>query len=178
MKDNENKVEETTETNDEELEETEAEEVDEETNEEDNEDGTPTIEDYQRLNEDYQRLKKEAETLKAQKEHWRKKAQTSQPKGEELKKSNETNVSEEDLIRTARLASQLDDDDLEVLKTLGGSLAEKINNPLFKAYKESKVKKQKSESASLKPSNGILSPKAKPNMTPEEHKAWVKKIMS
>lgn len=170
MEDNE-KVEETTEKNDEELEETEAEEVDEETNEEDNEDGTPTIEDYQRL-------KKEAETLKAQKEHWRKKAQTSQPKGEELKKSNETNVSEEDLIRTARLASQLDDDDLEVLKTLGGSLAEKINNPLFKAYKENKVKKQKSESASLKPSNGILSPKAKPNMTPEEHKAWVKKLMS
>ena len=170
MEDNE-KVEETTEKNDEELEETEAEEVDEETNEEDNEDGTPTIEDYQRL-------KKEAETLKAQKEHWRKKAQTSQPKGEELKKSNETNGSEEELIRTARLASQLDDDDLEGLKTLGGSLAEKINNPLFKAYKENKVKKQKSESASLKPSNGILSPKAKPNMTPEEHKAWVKKLMS
>ena len=171
MEDNENKVEETTETNDEELEETEAEEVDEETNEEDNDDGTPTIEDYQRL-------KKEAETLKAQKEHWRKKAQTSQPKGEELKKSNETNVSEEDLIRTVRLASQLDDDDLEVLKTLGGSLAEKINNPLFKAYKENKVKKQKSESASLKPSNGISAPKVKPDMTPEEHKAWVKKLMS
>ena len=172
MEDNENKVEETTETNDELETETEEETLeDEETNEEDNEDGTPTIEDYQRL-------KKEAETLKAQKEHWRKKAQTSQPKGEELKKSNETNVSEEDLIRTARLASQLDDDDLEVLKTLGGSLAEKINNPLFKAYKENKVKKQKSESASLKPSNGILSPKAKPNMTPEEHKAWVKKLMS
>lgn len=171
MEDNENKVEETTETNDEELEETEAEEVDEETNEEDNDDGTPTIEDYQRL-------KKEAETLKAQKEHWRKKAQTSQPKGEELKKSNETNVSEEDLIRTARLASQLDDDDLEVLKTLSGSLTEKINNPLFKAYKENKVKKQKSESASLKPSNGILAPKVKPNMTLEEHKAWVKKLMS
>ena len=103
---------------------------------------------------------------------------TSQPKGEALKKTNETNVSEEDLIRIARLASQLDDDDLEVLKTLGGSLTEKINNPLFKAYKENKVKKQKSESASLKPSNGILAPKVKPNMTPEEHKAWVKKLMS
>jgi len=82
------------------------------------------------------------------------------------------------LIRTARLASQLDDDDLEVLKTLTGSLAEKINNPLFKAYKENKVKKQKSESASLKPSNGISAPKVKPDMTPEEHKAWVKKLMS
>ena len=171
MEDNEKEVEETTTTNDEELETNDEDTQDEETNEEDNEDGTPTIDDYQRL-------KKEAETLKAQKEHWRKKAQTSQPKGEALKKSNETNVSEEDLIRTARLASQLDDDDLEVLKTLGGSLAEKINNPLFKAYKESKVKKQKSESASLKPSNGISAPKAKPDMTPEEHKAWVKKLMS
>ena len=170
MEDNEKEViDETIEETQEEVNEVETTDVEE--TEEDNDDGTPTIEDYQRL-------KKEAETLKAQKEHWRKKAQTSQPKGEELKKSNETNVSEEDLIRTARLASQLDDDDLEVLKTLGGSLTEKINNPLFKAYKENKVKKQKSESASLKPSNGILSPKAKPNMTPEEHKAWVKKLMS
>lgn len=170
MEDNEKEViDETIEETQEEVNEVETTDVEE--TEEDNDDGTPTIEDYQRL-------KKEAETLKAQKEHWRKKAQTSQPKGEELKKSNETNVSEEDLIRTARLASQLDDDDLEVLKTLGGSLAEKINNPLFKAYKESKVKKQKSESASLKPSNGISAPKAKPDMTPEEHKAWVKKLMS
>ena len=175
MEDNEKEVEETTETNDE-LEETEEENLEEETNEEETEEeqtdsDSPTLEDYEKL-------QKKLKTIEAQKEHWRKKAQTSQPKGEELKKSNETNVSEEDLIRTARLASQLDDDDLEVLKTLGGSLAEKINNPLFKAYKENKVKKQKSESASLKPSNGILSPKAKPNMTPEEHKAWVKKLMS
>lgn len=170
MEDNEKEViDETIEETQEEVNEVETTDVEE--TEEDTDDGTPTIEDYQKL-------KKEAETLKAQKEHWRKKAQTSQPKGEELKKSNETNVSEEDLIRTARLASQLDDDDLEVLKTLGGSLAEKINNPLFKAYKESKVKKQKSESASLKPSNGISAPKVKPDMTPEEHKAWVKKLMS
>ena len=170
MEDNEKEViDETIEETQEEVNEVETTDVEE--TEEDTDDGTPTIEDYQRL-------KKEAETLKAQKEHWRKKAQTSQPKGEELKKSNETNVSEEDLIRTARLASQLDDDDLEVLKTLGGSLAEKINNPLFKAYKESKVKKQKSESASLKPSNGISAHKVKPDMTPEEHKAWVKKLMS
>lgn len=170
MEDNEKEVtDETVEETQEEVKEVETTDVEE--TEDDNEDGTPTIEDYQRL-------KKEAETLKAQKEHWRKKAQTSQPKGEELKKSNETNVSEEDLIRTARLASQLDDDDLEVLKTLSGSLAEKINNPLFKAYKEKKVKKQKSESASLKPSNGISAPKAKPDMTPEEHKAWVKSLMS
>ena len=128
--------------------------------------------------EDYLKLKKEAETLKAQKDHWRKKAQTSQPKSEELKKSNETNVSEEDLIRTARLASQLDDDDLEVLKTLSGNLAEKINNPLFKSYKESKVKKQKSESAALKPSRGGSVSQVKADMTPEEHKAWVKSLMS
>lgn len=170
MEDNEKEVtDETVEETQEEVKEVETTDVEE--TEDDNEDGTPTIEDYQRL-------KKEAETLKAQKEHWRKKAQTSQPRGEELKKSNETNVSEEDLIRTARLASQLDDDDLEVLKTLSGNLAEKINNPLFKAYKEKKVKKQKSESASLKPSNGISAPKAKPDMTPEEHKAWVKSLMS
>lgn len=153
-------------TNDEEVVETETEET-----EEVDTDDTPTLEDYQALKQKnkelFERAKKAEALAKAK-------------KNAELKfnKTNETNVSEEDLIRTARLASQLDDDDLEVLKTLGGSLAEKINNPLFKAYKENKVKKQKSESASLKPSNGISAPKVKPDMTPEEHKAWVKKLMS
>jgi hypothetical protein len=152
-------------TNDEEVVETESEDDEAET------DDTPTLEDYEALKQKnkelFERAKKAEALAKAK-------------KNAELKsnKSNETNVSEEDLIRTARLASQLDDDDLEVLKTLGGSLAEKIENPLFKAYKESKVKKQKSESASLKPSNGISAPKVKPDMTPEEHKAWVKKLMS
>lgn len=153
-------------TNDEEVVETEAEET-----EEVDTDDSPTLEDYQALKQKnkelFERAKKAEALAKAK-------------KNAELKsnKSNETNVSEEDLIRTARLASQLDDDDLEVLKTLSGNLAEKINNPLFKAYKEKKVKKQKSESASLKPSNGISAPKAKPDMTPEEHKAWVKSLMS
>lgn len=153
-------------TNDEEVVETETEET-----EEVDTDDTPTLEDYQALKQKnkelFERAKKAEALAKAK-------------KNAELKsnKNNETNVSEEDLIRTARLASQLDDDDLEVLKTLGGSLAEKINNPLFKAYKENKVKKQKSESASLKPSNGISATKVKPDMTPEEHKAWVKKLMS
>lgn len=168
MEDNE-KVEETTEKNDEELEETEAEEVEEETNEEEEDDSNiPSVEDYEKA-------MKELKTLKAQKEHWRKKATSKPDKKEDF---NKTNVSEEDLIRTARIASKLDDDDLEMLSSLNGSLQEKLENPLFKAYKDGKAKKLKSESASLKPSSGATASKAKANMTAEEHKKWVKSLMS
>ena len=129
-------------------------------------DNTPTLEDYEALKQKnkelYERAKKAEALAKAKKEA---------PLTKEIKNT------EEDLIRTARLASQLDDDDLEMLTSLNGTLTEKINNPLFKAYKESKSKKLKSESASLKPSSGGTTP-PKADMTPEEHKEWFKKVMA
>lgn len=149
------------------------EETQEETQEEtdtDNE-NVPSIEDYYELQkknkELYERAKKAealAKTLK------------STPKKADL----QTNLPEEDLVRTAKLANQLDEDDLEVLKTINGSsLSEKVENPLFKAYKEQKLQKAKSEAAALKPSGGSnsYSPGIKPDMTEEEHrKLWNKMI--
>lgn len=130
-------------------------------------DNTPTLEDYEALKQKnkelYERAKKAEALAKAKREA---------PLTKEIKNT------EEDLIRTARLASQLDDDDLEMLTSLNGTLTEKINNPLFKAYKENKARKLKSESASIKPSGSgsVSTPKA--DMTPEEHKEWFKKVMA
>lgn len=130
-------------------------------------DNTPTPEDYEALKQKnkelYERAKKAEALAKAKKEA---------PLTKEIKNT------EEDLIRTARLASQLDDDDLEMLTSLNGTLTEKINNPLFKAYKENKARKLKSESASIKPSGSgsVSTPKA--DMTPEEHREWFKKVMA
>lgn len=121
----------------------------------------------------------EVEELKQKNKDLFERAKKAEALAKQFKKpTNKTNVSEEDLIRTARIASQLDDDDLEMLSSLNGTMQEKLENPLFKAYKESKARKSKSESASLKPSGGATATKAKPNMTAEEHKAWVKKLMS
>lgn len=132
--------------------------------------------------EDYQKLKKENETLKAQKEHWRKKAELTK-NNPVVNKSNNTEVSDEEkLLKMAKIATTLDEDDFEVLKSLNGSsYEEKINNPLFKAYKADKERKAKSKEAALKPSSpGRTFSKNDPNepgITPEEREARIKKEM-
>lgn len=153
-------------------------EVVEETEEttEDTDTDTPTLEDYNELQkknkELYERAKKAEALAKSLKEVKAESKPTLKTK---------TNLPEEDLIRTAKLASQLDDDDLEVLKTINGdSLAEKVDNPLFKAYKEQKLKKAKSEAAALKPyasSNSYVNG-IKPDMSEEEHRKMWQKLTS
>ena len=124
--------------------------------------------------EDYETLKKKAETLEAQKEHWRKKAEAEKQKP--LIKTNETESNDEErLLRLAKIANQVDDEDLEVLKTINGSsLEEKLKNPAFVAFKAQKDKKKRSEASALKPSgsNVVFGDKNlnKPGITPEEHK--------
>lgn len=150
----------------------------EETTDEPNSDDDSTVPTL----EDYEALKKKAETLQAQKEHWRKKAELSK-NNTVVNKSNNTEVSDEEkLLKMAKLATTLDEDDFEVLKSLNGSsYEEKINSPLFKAYKEDKERKAKSKEAALKPSSpGRTFSKNDPNepgITPEEREARIKKEM-
>jgi hypothetical protein len=173
MEDNEKEVEETTEKNDEELEETEAEEVDEETNEEDEDDSdVPSLEDYEAL-------QKKLKTIEAQKEHWRKKAQTSRPekKGEELKKSNEKDVDFEELMDIRFLKRDgYTEEDIEKLKIIKAgyasngksvSLIDAVNDELFKSFVEKKKLQEKKEKAQLSPSGKPLSSSQK-EMSPEE----------
>jgi len=145
--------------------EAETEEVAEETN-------TPTLEDFYALEKKNKELFERAKKAEAL---------AKQVKQAPLAKNAplQTNT-EEDLIRTAKLASQLDDDDLDLLKTIqGSSIAEKLENPLFKAYKEQKAKKAKSDSAQLKPSgsSNSFAPGIKPGMTEDEHKELWNKMM-
>jgi len=97
-------------------------------------------------------------------------------------KKTSSNLDEEQLIRISKVASQLDDDDLEVLKTINGSsISDKLENPLFKAYKAEKQRKEKSKASSLKPSSpGRFKGEKDPNevgITAEEHRARVEKLM-
>jgi hypothetical protein len=134
-------------------------------------DNSPTLEDYEALQKKNKELFERAKKAEAQA-----KAKKESP----LIKTNETTSSDEEkLLKLAKLANQLDEEDLELLKTINGaSLEDKINNPLFKAYKAQSDKKKKSEASTLKPSGfsagtGIN----KPDLTPEEHKKlWEKSI--
>jgi hypothetical protein len=130
--------------------------------------------------EDYEALKKKAETLEAQKEHWRKKASIE---AKPLQTNKTDGISEEQLLKMAKIASSIDNEDLEVLKTIvGDSIADKVDNPLFKAYKEAKEKKKRSEASSLKPSTpSFVYDKKNPNspeLSAEEHRKLVEKMMS
>lgn len=130
--------------------------------------------------EDYEKLKKERETLLAQKEHWKKKA--TAPKAEPLTKTNETQaLTREEAILFAKGYSE---EEVELAKKLS-----KINgtNPLvaveddyFKSKVEARIKKEKSERASLSPSGTGRYKSEKPvsEMTEEEHRAYFNKIAS
>jgi hypothetical protein len=168
---------ETSENNEEETSEDTQEETSEDTQEEtseDTQDGdeTPTLEDFEKAQAKLKELEEKNKQLYA-----RVKKQEAKP----LKTKEETLELDENLIRVARLASTLDDDDLEVLKTLNGSINEKLENPAFKAYKEAKDKKVRSQKASLGTStSGQYSSKDNPNkpgLSPEEHRKIVEKMM-
>jgi len=162
--------------NNEELEES-TEEV-EETNDEletEEESDSPTLEDFNEAKAKLKELEEKNKQLYARLK-----------KGEQkpLQTNNKTEITEEQLLKAARMANTLDDDDLEVLKTItGNSVADKMDNPLFKAYNELKEKKKRSEASALKPSSpGNYSSDKKnpnnPNLSDEEHRKLVEKLMS
>ena len=129
----------------------------------------PTLEDYEELKRKNKELFERAKKAEAQ------------AKTLKVKKETKSALTEEDLIRTARVASQIDDEDLELLKTIqGDSLAEKLENPLFKSYKEAKEKKLKAQKAQLPSSGGasVYSPPKMENMSEDEHRAMWEKMRS
>lgn len=155
-----------------EVEETESTEVEEETND------APTLEDYERL-------KKERETLLAQKEHWKKKATQSKPLEQtETLKNKETqssSLSREEAILFAKGYTE-DEVDLanKLAKVNGTNVLVAIEDDYLKAKRAERLKKEKSEKASLPASSGVGRYKTdKPigEMSPEEHRAYFDKVM-
>lgn len=134
-----------------------------------NDDNLPTIDDYNALVEKnkqlYERAKKAEELAK-------------QTKKEPLP---ETNKQGDFITRDeARLYAQgYDDDDIEQLRKLAGNgkIADVLENPMFKAYKEVKEKQKKIEKAQIKSKSGGSSESDKPvsEMTDEEHRAFFEK---
>jgi hypothetical protein len=173
MEENEKELdnnEEELETSDESTDESNLDEV-EETNEEDDS-NTPSLEDYERI-------KKENETLKAQKEHWRKKV-GKQP----LNKPNETQsgLTKDEVILYAKGHTE---DEVELAKKLaslsGISPLKATEDEIFKSKVNSRIKKEKSEQASLPASNAsgrFKTEKPVGKMTKEEHQEYFKKVMS
>ena len=175
MEDNENKVEETTETNDE-LEETEEENLEEETNEEETEEeqtdsDSPTLEDYEKL-------QKKLKTIEAQKEHWRKKA-TSKPleKKEDINKVNQENPDFEEAMDVRFLKRDgYSEEDIEKLRIIKAGYASKgknislidaVNDELFKSIEEKRKLEEKKNKAQLSSSGKPLT-YSKKEMTPDE----------
>jgi hypothetical protein len=168
--------------NNEELEETQDESQEEESNEseesyedtdDDSDEKLPSLEDY---NEAKAKLKEFEEKNKQ--------LYARLKKGEQkpLQTKNKEGMTEEQLIKVAKIASSLDDDDLEVLGTItGNSIADKMTNPLFKAYKEQKERKKRSEASALKPSSpNIFTSKKDPNnpeLSEDDHKKMVEQMM-
>ena len=173
MEDNENKVEETTETNDELETETEEETLeDEETNEEDEDDSdVPSLEDYEAL-------QKKLKTIEAQKEHWRKKA-TSKPleKKEDIKKTNQENPDFEETMDVRFLKRDgYTEEDIEKLRIIKAGYASKgknislidaVNDELFKSIEEKRKLEEKKNKAQLSSSGKPLT-YSKKEMTPDE----------
>lgn len=126
-------------------------------------------------------LKKKYEELEGKNKQLFERLKKTNKKPAETK--NKGSFSEEDLIRISKVASSLDDDDLEVLQSIKGeSIADKLDNPMFKAYKKDKQAKQRSEASSLKPSKPGLQVQGKsfddPNLSAEDHKKMFNKLMS
>jgi len=173
MEDNENKVEETTEKNDELETETEEETLeDEETNEEDEDDSdVPSLEDYEAL-------QKKLKTIEAQKEHWRKKA-TSKPleKKEDIKKTNQENPDFEETMDVRFLKRDgYTEEDIEKLRIIKAGYASKgknislidaVNDELFKSIEEKRKLEEKKNKAQLSSSGKPLT-YSKKEMSPEE----------
>lgn len=124
----------------------------EETTDGDSSDDTPTVEDYERI-------RKENETLKAQKEHWRKKVEKLSSKKEEIKETNQEQLSESALLELSRLAPKYSDEDIQLLKEIKAlkglkSLTEAEQTQFFKASVEQKQAEEKKRKAQLPASKG------------------------
>lgn len=189
MEDNELEVvDKTTEDNQDEettnVDETEVEETIEEDELEDDSD-TPSLEDYKEL-------QKKTKTLQAQKEHWRKKAETfktnvnnqsTEVSNDKLSNKNNTEqINQSEIIELSRLAARgYSDEDIELLrdiKSLKGlnSLAEATDTPLFKANKEQREKEERSRKSQLKPSiSGRMFSDGKEVTKDDLKKAWLGK---
>lgn len=152
------------------VEETELDEVEETTDDDDS--NTPSLEDYERI-------KKENETLKAQKEHWRNKV-AKQP----INKLNETQsgLSKDEVILYAKGHTE---EEVELAKKLaaisGTSPLKATEDEIFKSKVNSRIKKEKSEQASLPASNTsgkFKTEKPVGKMTKEEHEDYFRKVMA
>jgi len=136
-------------------------------------DDTPTIEDYNKL-------KQEAETLKAQKDHWRKKAESKKPLAETNKPEGES-LSRDEVILIAK--GYTDEEvalALKLSKVQGISMLEAIEDDYLKSKINARKKKEKSEQASLGASTSSVIRADKPigEMTDAEHEALYRKTMA
>ncbi len=151
----------------------ESEESYEDTDDDSDEESTPSLEDFNKAQAKLKELEEKNKQLYARLK-----------KGEQkpLQTKNKEGMTEEQLIKVAKIASSLDDDDLEVLGTItGNSIADKMTNPLFKAYKEQKERKKRSEASALKPSSpNTFTSKKDPNnpeLSEDDHKKMVEQMM-
>ena len=86
------------------------------------------------------------------------------------KKTNkEQTLTREEVVFLAKGGTE---EDIEQLKSLGGSFKEAMENPMFKAWKDQQLQRERSEKAQLDPSTGSPTKKEKPvgNMTEDEHR--------
>lgn len=142
-----------------------------EVEETESDDGSPTLEDYEKL-------KKEKETLLAQKEHWRKKAESVKSEKPALTKSN--GLSREEAILYAK---GFTDDEVELAiklsKVNGVSILEAAEDDYLASKRNARIQKDRSEKASLGASTGSFKTK-KPieEMSNEEHKDLFNQLAS
>lgn len=140
-------------------------------------DNTPTLEDYEALKQKnkelYERAKKAEALAKAKRDA-------------ELK-SNKTNETQSGLTREEAIlyAKGYTDEEVELATKLAKvndtTPLKAIEDEIFKAKVSARLKKEKSEKASLSPSGGagrIQPDKPTTEMTPEEHKAYAMKLLS
>lgn len=138
---------------------------------------TPTLEDYEALKQKnkelYERAKKAEALAKAKKDA-------------ELK-SNKTNETQSGLSREEAIlyAKGYTDEEVELANKLAKvndtTPLKAIEDEIFKAKVNVRLKKERSEKASLSPSAGagrIQPDKPTTEMTPEEHKAYAMKLLS
>lgn len=158
------------------IESTNDEEVVEETFEEVEEETTLTVEDYKKLEQKNKELYERAKKAEALAKEVKNKPETL--------KTNETqssSLSREEAILFAKGYTE-DEVDLanKLAKVNGVNILEAIEDDYLKAKRNERLRKEKSEKASLPASNSVGRVKAeKPigEMTEEEHKAYFDKVM-
>lgn len=136
-------------------------------------DNTPTVEDYNKLQQKnkelYERAKKAEAIAKAKKE------------APLLKETNETqSLTRDEAILYAKGYTDEEVDLANRLSKLNGTTPLKaVEDDIFKAKHSARLKKERSEQASLSPSSsgGFKSDKPLGKMTKEEHEAYYRKVV-